>query len=687
MTTASQSSKRGVALVLVLGILSVMTLLAVSFAISMRVERLAASSFEDGAKAKHLLDVALSEALLEIDYGRGGDVYPSWTNLASQGGEPYIRILQGPATNYLPEALVDDAANEALNVEWVGISELRAGSGDTTSGQVAFLVVDCSGLIDYNFAGGITNRVDGSEVGEVVVAQATHPALDVTDLDAFITGRSTTWKRFESVPELSTLGSFLTDNQYGVTYSYFPTGYLFNAQVREQIDISAALPPQGILQAEFSGAGLTPGQSAQLQRSLRDYYDADNVPSDGLSLPCTEAVPMINEIVVTNTLETAIESGPTNRYDYLLTVAVELWYPFGTQNPEAYELEIRGGVGGGTSGFSPPILPVTVLGSLSPWNPDSYQILSFTFPIASLVQVAPPTLPTDFLFRATLREESSRIPVDQVTLNLSLDGAPGLPAIPAVGETVVGQTSWQVDDPRFNWDDGLHWTNTSSVTMGSINDSVMTAMDPGKDGTTNMYVRNAPMETIGEFGYLLYDTTKPWTTCRMLGPDPDGTMNVLDRFIVNTNQRGYVNINSPFPDVVAATLVSAPIGHYPGDVSGGLISPSAADCVAGEIVALGSITNLSGLVGITEASLACLPASITDNASYLESIFRNSIGLWKTRQNLYTIFLAAQTLKGSTVVAEKKAVVVVWQDPFPNAQPTVEHSAFVRFFHELEELE
>jgi hypothetical protein len=70
-----------------------------------------------------------------------------------------------------------------------------------------------------------------------------------------------------------------------------------------------------------------------------------------------------------------------------------------------------------------------------------------------------------------------------------------------------------------------------------------------------------------------------------------------------------------------------------------------------------------------------------------ESVLRNSMGLFTTRQQLFTIILRAdsfsakygfQDLKHGNVMSTAQAVAQIWRDPMPNASGR--HPCFVRLF-------
>ena len=62
-----QGARRGVALVIVLGMLALMTLLAVAFSIYMRTERMASGNFKSDVRTRQLLHAALTRAIADIN--------------------------------------------------------------------------------------------------------------------------------------------------------------------------------------------------------------------------------------------------------------------------------------------------------------------------------------------------------------------------------------------------------------------------------------------------------------------------------------------------------------------------------------------------------------------------------------------------------------------------------------------
>ena len=108
-----QNRKSGVALVIVLGLLAVLTTLAVAFAIAMRVEHMAAQNYADAVRAENLVHAGFASAMEWIDGSMTVPApltYPRWTSgtqlveaVASTGNSgPCGDLLTGEATNAIP---------------------------------------------------------------------------------------------------------------------------------------------------------------------------------------------------------------------------------------------------------------------------------------------------------------------------------------------------------------------------------------------------------------------------------------------------------------------------------------------------------------------------------------------------------------------------------------------------------
>jgi hypothetical protein len=158
--------------------------------------------------------------------------------------------------------------------------------------------------------------------------------------------------------------------------------------------------------------------------------------------------------------------------------------------------------------------------------------------------------------------------------------------------------------------------------------------------------------------------------------------------------RGMVNINTEHTNVLAAVFNDMPVNDYFGGAIRRLSSASAtsiASFVRDQIsVTLGGATptNINVLTLVPWDDTATVkPALGSLNEMDRESVLRNSMGLFTTRQQLFTIILRAdsfsakygfQDLKHGNVMSTAQAVAQIWRDPMPNASGR--HPCFVRLF-------
>jgi len=155
-----------------LGFLSFMIVSAVSFAIYMRVERQASSSYRHAITARHLLESALYRAMDEVDEDlrttTTGKKFPHhWRNriFTSQSNTPEIevaRVLSLEALSFLPASLVNDARNFSLGTQWRRISmplesqidieanTARSSGGKSYVGRYAYICVNLSDMFNVN---------------------------------------------------------------------------------------------------------------------------------------------------------------------------------------------------------------------------------------------------------------------------------------------------------------------------------------------------------------------------------------------------------------------------------------------------------------------------------------------------------------------------------------------------------
>ena len=246
------ASSEGAALIICLGLLSVMTLLSVAFAISMRIERMAARNFADTIRAKQLIHVALVRAFEDIDntmsdsrslaeQQEGGPpvpvVYPVWTSLVERGtlliekgivggdvmwsyhpdGEE-ANIREGEALSFIPGGsgdpmdLVDPmdllTQSEFADTRWI--------TNNIHRGRVSYIVINNSGLLDANSVAG-TNRTYSSHVSEIDVSDT--PEF-VGTIDSFVNDRHRDF-RYETPGELAQMNDSIRAGEPVSSFSVY----------------------------------------------------------------------------------------------------------------------------------------------------------------------------------------------------------------------------------------------------------------------------------------------------------------------------------------------------------------------------------------------------------------------------------------------------------------------------------
>ncbi len=165
---------------MVLGMLAVLMLLAVSFSVVMRIERAGTTNLRNALTSRQALMTALTYAAQAIDESVGEKVVADWENglIASSGTGSYTEELIGSGSRPDNSAMLVTAesakfltpSQEALarnaNARWGLITSGMAASKpsgsslsqDTTVGRYAFVVLDATGYLDMNIAGGLTGK-------------------------------------------------------------------------------------------------------------------------------------------------------------------------------------------------------------------------------------------------------------------------------------------------------------------------------------------------------------------------------------------------------------------------------------------------------------------------------------------------------------------------------------------------
>ena len=110
-------SKNGVALIIVLGLLAVLTLIAVAFAIAMRVERLAARNYVNNIRAEQMVQAGIVRAMETIDVTLSTNCYPDWFKFAPANTHDALASYDGtmPTVGTNPPLISAEAINAAFD--------------------------------------------------------------------------------------------------------------------------------------------------------------------------------------------------------------------------------------------------------------------------------------------------------------------------------------------------------------------------------------------------------------------------------------------------------------------------------------------------------------------------------------------------------------------------------------------
>jgi len=227
-------------LILVIGLLALMMVMGWAFSVFMRTERVASGNFKNDVRVRQLLYVALNRALQDIDTSVGTYSYPPWYVTNSVGYGDAMAITNGLALKLLPTAAL--GSNTTLRSQWIDVPQ-----NGVQTGRVAFLTVNCSGLLDINHAGG-ADRSIGTNSQEIQILNLPEVANE-----AVVIGGRAYQTQQELLAVGTNTGGLRSKPQNLVTYSAFPTGSLVNVGG----DTGQLVANQGAIMAAFTNSGFT----------------------------------------------------------------------------------------------------------------------------------------------------------------------------------------------------------------------------------------------------------------------------------------------------------------------------------------------------------------------------------------------------------------------------------------------
>lgn len=388
---ASPSGNEGVALIVVLGFLSILLVMGMAFMLNARTERIVSDYSLEAIKSRQLMRTALAAA--QNDYSRElwrAKYYipPSWdeddehavfTSYSTGGGgsaektlgDSGIHLLDGEAGVWVPAKYHTKAVTNAVkDAEWIMVRE--SGNNSRILGRYAYVCFDTSGCLDANFIArapgvakedsrDVTNRLRYS-VRDVPMGLLPETA----DGSEFKTQREG-WKGFDSLQTLVLLtdghANDGTENnaakrwaderhEYGVGLFSNKVSelncYSLNAYRGGRYDrgsgkwkLPTLIDPEtgaGAEEALTHFSGLTV-RSDDFERQMKDFVSSDTAPQ-GVDYPSVKNVPMFNEIILKDLdlkkkrIEATEENPESYEYSADITVQIEFWYPF----PSAHDV-------------------------------------------------------------------------------------------------------------------------------------------------------------------------------------------------------------------------------------------------------------------------------------------------------------------------------------------------------------
>ena len=481
------------------------------------------------------------------------------------------------------------------------------------------------------------------------------------------------------------------------------------------------------LMASVSNATLADAEF--MYTNLLDYVDADHIPHD-LGSPCTEKVPMLNEVCI-QVPYVFLADGRLGSTPNVTGISFEWNYPFVCLNPNTYWLtySITFQKPAGST-LTDDFVPNPVSGSVQlTYAGGVSQIACVTPPngsITSKIGTYTNSLGQALRMSATVKMEihegtaagpmvdAAPFPVTATPFTL-ITSTTNVPAAKVAALTTITLAMGaEVIDPRFNWNcdyqNGRQWVPYVVYASNTLNKANNVALAKFSSQTTdpdmNMFVADGPLHSAAELSYLLRGSPVPntsplqwpwWKTIRLLD-ESHGAISapmdpVLDYFVVNSTNNvrvGCVNPNTRSDQVMKALLMNMPLDKYPGDPSPLAIvddNNNTALRLATWWVSpslnlwCGAISNLSQMGLVTNVYMDAIFAGRT--AFEKEAFIRNLSGLLGTRQNYFVLLLYAQGIKTSpdgtkNVTSECRGVAEIWRDARANAKG--KHPCMVRLF-------
>ena len=383
--TNETDRRRGVALIIVLGFLTIMVLMAVAFLTQARVERMVADSTLEAMRGRQLMRTAMNAAMndystylwdeqLNVPAAAADKMFVSKPPTTASGmggrsiGDDAVELLTGEAFDWIPRRYTNEPFRALTRVndeaEWILVREDPANSQSRILGRYAYACFDSSGCIDANLiarseniaaqdARAATNRFRHS-VRDVPMGKLKE-TLDASEFKRLRRG----WKGFDSLQSVIKLADgYYIDGSSGYESGDTPSKPPSQPRWRgDRLETKRGLDPSNVTDlVSFSlsayrggrydrgtGKWTTPepiqdgadwpgiladmndqfasGWGSWIRNAIHDYTHDTSVPQ-GTDYPSPKNVPMFNEINVTYTLEE--EDDPISATNSLYFLRLEM---------------------------------------------------------------------------------------------------------------------------------------------------------------------------------------------------------------------------------------------------------------------------------------------------------------------------------------------------------------------------
>ncbi|HVM62276.1 MAG TPA: hypothetical protein VMV72_15565 [Verrucomicrobiae bacterium] len=383
-----RQSESGVALILTLAILALVTLLLIAFVGSMRVENTASKNFNELVKARELARAGVDDAVgaIRMAAPAGWSSASTLTNYVTAPGVIYTEVNGTWTSNLLytsvntvdPNPLQAKVVDLNTNVNPItGIvsgtynanaAPITAGWSNVTTtvngvnqlvGRYAYWVDDESAKVDVNVAGARTTDLQGYMPDAIdlptlglpsaltTYVQGTRPLATIESMMMATPGVSVStfannqfyMTTYATSPDVTPWGApqvWLDSNNLGISGST-PT----MAQKQNAVNTIAAALQDSKLKTWYGKTFADKYPSVQqIAANIVDYISADNTPTDSSTSPTDttqpaylglKETPYLNQLAIANVFSIADSGALSNGLEYgtltiSTTASAQLWY-------------------------------------------------------------------------------------------------------------------------------------------------------------------------------------------------------------------------------------------------------------------------------------------------------------------------------------------------------------------------